>query len=43
MEEKLFELLCIENDLPKYFAKCHNLIFFFFRKLQQNPQNDAFL
>ena len=42
MEEKLFELLCIENDLAKYFAKCHNLIFFF-RKLRQNPQNDVFL
>lgn len=24
-DEKLFELLRIENDFPKYFAKCHNL------------------
>ena len=24
--EKSFELFCIKNDLPKYFAKCHNLL-----------------
>ena len=23
--EKSFELFCIKNDLPKYFAKCHCL------------------
>ena len=24
---KIFELLCIETDFPKYFAKCRNLFF----------------
>ena len=27
MDEKLFELFCIANDFPKYFAKCRNLSF----------------
>ena len=22
---KPFELFCVENDFPKYFAKCHNV------------------
>ena len=34
-DEKLFGLLRIENDFPKYFAKCHNLFrSFFCRTLQ---------
>ena len=29
-DEKLFdELFCIENDIPKYFAKCCNLLYLF--------------
>ena len=28
-DEKLFELFCIENNFPKYSAKCHNLLYLF--------------
>ena len=27
-KQKLSEVLCIENDVPKYFAKYHNLDIF---------------
>ena len=28
-DEKLFGLFCIENNFPKYSAKCHNLLYLF--------------
>ena len=34
MDEKLFELLCIENDFAKYFAKFRNLSINLFRTLR---------
>ena len=49
MEEKLFgELFCIENDFPKYFAKCRNLLYLFkFISFALHitiiPQNDTLL
>ena len=47
MEEKLFgELFCIENDFPKYFAKCRNLFHlfkYFVPRITIIPRNDTLL
>ena len=42
MDEKLFELFCIKNELAKYFAKCHNVFKYFVLHIVI-PQNDTFL
>ena len=47
MEKKLFgELFCIKNDFPKYFAKCHNLLYlfkYFVARITIISRNDALL
>ena len=46
-EEKLFgELFSIENDFPKYFPKCHNLLYlfkYFVLHITIIPRNDTLL
>ena len=42
IDEKLFELFCIKNELAKYFAKCHNVFKYFVLHIVI-PQNDTFL
>ena len=44
VDEKLFELFCIENDFGKYFAKsCHLLFKYFVSHIIVIPRNDSFL
>ena len=43
-DEKLFELFCIENNFPKYSAKCHNLLYLnILSYITIIPQNDTLL
>ena len=42
-DEKLFGLLRIENDFPKYFAKCHNLFRSFLSHITVILRNYTFL
>ena len=42
-DEKLFGLICIKNDFPKYFAKCHNLFKYFVLHITVIPWNEIFI
>ena len=37
--ERLFELICIENDFAKYFAKCRTLLKYFISHIKVIHRN----